>query len=112
MKNESAKDSGHYQDSASGHRFLNQGSGDAGVRPFRPSASFRQPLYAAHPVGDIAANPFVYAVTLCPHAGSKSTPWRRLAQAMRASLAASATMTTLRCARARSARSQAPSAVS
>lgn len=82
------------------------------VRHLRGLASFRQPLYAAHPVRDIAAKPFVYAVTLCPHAGSKSAPWRRLAQAMRASLAASATMTTLRCARASSARSQAPSAVS
>ena len=51
------------------------------------------------------------AATACPHPRSKLMPRRRLAHAMRASLAASATMTTLRWARDRRARSHSPKGV-
>src|SRR5690606_13706197 len=88
----------HPQPEGCSCRFLNQAS----EARLDPSAIFLLPQTSvAAALDQKRREQSVYAVTVpCPCPGSKLTPRRNVAQAIRASLAAKATTTTLRCARA------------
>src|SRR3546814_16720267 len=74
--------------------------------------SFRQPHMAPAIRGrSFRLYSFAQAVITVPFSGSKRTPCRSVAHAIRASFAASAKMTTLRCARDRRPRSHEPKGV-